>query len=71
MTNDEIMKLTLKRANILDIKLAIKLVIIDFQAEIKDSETREARKKIASNCIEHRWKPLLETIEQQFKEQDN
>lgn len=70
MTNDELMTLTLKRANILDIKLAIKLVIIDFQAEIKDPETREERKKTVRCSIENKWFPLLENIKEQFEKQD-
>lgn len=71
MTNDKSMTLKLKRTNILDIKLAIGLVILDFQTEIRNPETREARKEIASKSINRRWQPLLEAIEQQFKEQDN
>lgn len=64
------MILTLKRTNILDIKLAIQLVILDFQAEIKNPETREERKETARRSIENRWFPLLENIKEQFEKQD-
>ena len=70
MTNDEFMILTLKRTNILDIKLAIQLVILDFQATIKNPETREERKETARRSIENRWLPLLENIKEQFEKQD-
>ena len=64
------MILTLKRTNILDIKLAIQLVILDFQAAIKNPETREERKETARRSIENRWLPLLENIKEQFEKQD-
>ena len=70
MTNDEIIILTLKRTHILDIKLAIQLVILDFQAAIKNPETREERKETARRSIENRWLPLLENIKEQFEKQD-
>ena len=68
MTNDEFMILTLKRTNILDIKLAIQLVIL--QAAIKNPEAREERKETARRSIENRWLPLLENIKEQFEKQD-
>ena len=64
------MILTLKRTNILDIKLAIQLVILDFQAAIKNPEAREERKETARRSIENRWLPLLENIKEQFEKQD-
>ena len=70
MANDELMTLKLKRTNILDIKLAINLVIIDFQAEIRKPETRESRKDRVRKSIENRWFPLLENIKKQFEKQD-
>ena len=70
MANDELMTLKLKRTNILDIKLAINLVILDFQAEIRNSETWESRKDRVRKSIENRWFPLLENIKEQFEKQD-
>ena len=70
MLNHEIMKLHLKRLNVLDLHTAILKIIFDFENEIKSNETSEERKKIAQSSIDNRWKPLLETIEKQFEEQD-
>ena len=70
MLNHEIMKLHLKRLNVLDLHMAIQKIIFEFEDEIKSNETSEERKKIAQSSIDNRWKPLLETIEGQFEEQD-
>ena len=70
MRNDEIMILKLERIKVNDIEMAIISIIDDFEQEIRDPETSEDRKKIAKSSIERRWKPLLKTIQDQFKEQD-
>jgi phosphatidate phosphatase APP1 len=70
MRNDEIMTLKLKRIHVNDIEMAIISIISDFEDEIRNPETTEDRKKIAKSSIERRWKPLLEEVKKQFKEQD-
>ena len=70
MRNDEIMTLKLERIHVNDIEMAINTVIWSFEDEIRDPETTEDRKKIAKSSIEKRWKPLLEEVQKQFKEQD-
>lgn len=50
--------------------MAIISIISDFEDEIRNPETTEDRKKIAKSSIERRWKPLLEEVKKQFKEQD-
>lgn len=70
MRNDEIMTLKLERIHVNDIEMAIISIISDFEDEIRNPETTEDRKKIAKSSIERRWKPLLEEVKKQFKEQD-
>ena len=70
MLNHEIMELHLARLNVLDLHMAIQGIIFDFENEIRINETSEDRKRIAQSSIDNRWKPLLETIEKQFEEQD-
>lgn len=70
MMNHEIMTLKLERIKVLDVKMAIQEIIFDFENEIRNENTSEERKKIAQSSIDHRWKPLLETIKKQFEEQD-
>lgn len=70
MRNDEIMTLKLKRIHVNDIEMAIISIISDFEDEIRNPETTEDRKKIVKSSIERRWKPLLEKVKKQFKEQD-
>lgn len=70
MRNDEMMTLKLDRIKITDIELAIISIIYDFEREIRDPKTTEHRKQVARSSIENRWKPLLEEVKKQFKEQD-
>lgn len=70
MRNDEIMTLKLERIHVNDIEMAIISIISDFEDEIRNPETTEDRKQIARSSIEKRWKPLLEEVKKQFKEQD-
>ena len=70
MRNDEIMTLKLERIHVNDIEMAINTVIWGFEEEIRNPETTEFRKKVARSSIENRWKPLLEEVKKQFKEQD-
>lgn len=70
MTNGEIMKIELSRHKVLDITMAIQSLIFDFQDEIRNENTSDDRKRIAQSSIDHRWQPLLDEIERQFKEQD-
>ena len=70
MRNNEIMTLKLERIKVNDIEMAIMSIIFDLEREIRDPETTEDRKKIAESSIERRWKPLLEKVKKQFKEQD-
>lgn len=70
MRNNEIMTLKLERIKVNDIEMAIMSIIFDFEREIRDPETTEDRKRIARSSIERRWKPVLEEVRKQFKEQD-
>ena len=70
MRNNEIMTLKLERIKVNDIEMAIMSIIFDFEREIRDPETTEDRKRIARSSIERRWKPVLEEVKKQFKEQD-
>lgn len=70
MRNNEIMTLKLERIKVNDIEMAIISIIFDFEREIRDPETTEDRKRIARSSIERRWKPVLEEVRKQFKEQD-
>lgn len=70
MRNDEIMTLKLKRIKVNDIEMAIISIIYDFEKEIRDPETSDYRRKIARSSIEKRWRPLLEEVQKQFREQD-
>lgn len=70
MRNDEIMTLKLERIKVIDLEMAINSIISDFEAEINAPETSDDRRKIAKSAIDRRWKPLLKTIQDQFKEQD-
>ena len=53
-----------------DFEMAINSIIFDFEAEIHAPETSDDRRKIAKSAIDHRWKPLLKTIQDQFEDQD-
>ena len=68
MRNDEIMTLKLERIKVIDLEMAINSIIFDFEAEIP--KTSDDRRKIAKSAIDHRWKPLLKTIQDQFEDQD-
>lgn len=70
MRNDEIMTLKLERIKVIDLEMAINSIISDFEAEINTPETSNDCRKIAKSAIDCRWKPLLKTIQNQFKEQD-
>lgn len=70
MRNDEIMTLKLERIKVIDLEMAINSIIFDFEAEINAPETSDDRRKIAKSAIDHRWKPLLKTIQDQFEDQD-
>lgn len=70
MRNNEIMTLKLERIRVNDIEMAIMSIIFDFEREIRDPETTEDRRQIARSSIERRWRPLLEEVKKQFKEQD-
>lgn len=70
MRNNEIMTLKLEKIKVNDIEMAIMSIIFDFEREIRDPETTEDRKRIARSSIENRWKPVLEEVRKQFKEQD-
>ena len=64
------MTINISRLKVLDLELAIQEIIFDFENDIRSKNTSEERKKIAQSSIDHRWKPLLETIKKQFEEQD-
>ena len=70
MKNNEIITLKLERTKVIDLKMAVMSIIFDFEREIRDPETTEYRKQIARSSIERRWKPVLEEVRKQFKEQD-
>lgn len=70
MRNDEIMTLKLERIKVNDIEIAIISIIADFEFEIRNPETTEDRRQIAKSSLERRWKPLLEEVKKQFREQD-
>ena len=70
MRNDEIMTLKLERIKVIDLEMAINSIIFDFEAEIHAPKTSDDRRKIAKSAIDHRWKPLLKTIQDQFEDQD-
>ena len=70
MRNDEIMTLKLERIKVIDLEMAINSIIFDFEAEIHAPKTSDDRRKIAKRAIDHRWKPLLKTIQDQFEDQD-
>lgn len=70
MRNNEIMTLKLERIKVNDIEMAIMSIIFNLEREINNPKTTDDRKEIAKSSIERRWKPLLEEVRKQFKEQD-
>lgn len=70
MRNNEIMTLKLERIKVNDIEMAIMSIIFNLEQEINNPKTTDDRKEIAKSSIERRWKPLLEEVRKQFKEQD-
>lgn len=70
MRNNEIMTLKLERIKVNDIEMAIMSIIFNLEQEINNTKTKDDRKEIAKSSIERRWKPLLEEVRKQFKEQD-
>ena len=70
MRNNEIMTLKLEKIKVNDIEMAIMSIIFNLEREINDPKTTDDRKEIAKSSIERRWKPLLEEVRKQFKEQD-
>ena len=70
MTNEMMMTLKLNRLETCDILMAITLNIINMEAEMKDEETSEERKRNIKNAIDRRWKPLHDMIEKQLNEFD-
>lgn len=70
MKNNEIITLKLERKKVIDLKMAVMSIIFDFEREIRNPEITEDRKQIARSSIEKRWKPVLEEVRKQFKEQD-
>lgn len=70
MKNNEIMTLKLEKIKVNDIELALSSIIFDIERKIRDPETTEDRKQIAKSAIEKRWRPVLEEVRKQFKEQD-
>lgn len=70
MRNNEIMTLKLEKIKVNDIEMAIMSIIFNLEREINNPKTTDDRKEIAKSSIERRWKPLLEEVRKQFKEQD-
>ena len=70
MRNNEIMTLNLEKIKVNDIEMAIMSIIFNLEREINNPKTTDDRKEIAKSSIERRWKPLLEEVRKQFKEQD-
>lgn len=71
MANDDMMTLSLKRLNVLDVNLAITGLIQDMKREMNnDPECSEYRKTVVLPASIKKWEKLKAEISKQFEKQD-